>query len=655
MASSPPAPPESRARRLAPAALAFILVAASLALLHGYVLRWPFVSDDYVFLAGIQKGSLRNLYGAFEVVQNYFRPVGRELYFLALSRVAGFDPLVFHLFNFGVLLAVMGLVLAVCWQLAGPRVAVLACATYALLYTHRVLMGWVSCAQDLLAAAFGLGAVWFHVRGRGRLAAASFFIALLSKESVAALPLVLAAWGAWQASGRMGAREAAVTGLRRTLPLWVAAATWALVVVAVRAWRGAWMPGESAPVADVSLQIGSFWEGFRSAVLTYLGLDQPWASLRDAIGRAHIPWLAMVSSAGCGALAFLYPSKGASGEQGPGESRPGAWRLGLLWATLGAAPAALAGHHFSAYYASFAAVGFALILGELLARAPLPLATALLAVGAAASTVANEVDRFRVSLAAPDPPGVSFVTAARLTREVRFVNALHDALALSPPPRGAIVYLSNTPHLSSLATAGDRAPKVWFNDRALEVSYITQYSPGLEPRPRVFLRFDPDRWSFARLPEALVDAIVEGEDHLARHEPQQARAALEQALGLARRGVYDLERVELLNSLGVASWQSGDSAAARRAWLDALELAPRHSGALLNLTAMEAGAGRFAAARALVLRDLASHPDDPQAMFYLYRLERALGEPDAAQRVWERLAATHPRFADSLVKSGAVF
>ena len=70
---------------------------------------------------------------------------------------------------------------------------------------------------------------------------------------------------------------------------------------------------------------------------------------------------------------------------------------------------------------------------------------------------------------------------------------------------------------------------------------------------------------------------------------------------------------------------------------------------------MEAGAGRFAAARALVLRDLASHPDDPQAMFYLYRLERALGEPDAAQRVWERLAATHPRFADSLVKSGAVF
>ena len=33
----------------------------------------------------------------------------------------------------------------------------------------------------------------------------------------------------------------------------------------------------------------------------------------------------------------------------------------------------------------------------------------------------------------------------------------------------------------------------------------------------------------------------------------------------------------------------------------------------------------------------------------------ANAEPDAAQRVWERLAATHPRFADSLVKSGAVF
>ena len=100
----------------------FLLLPTALLLaLHGYVLRFPFISDDYVFICGTWAGSLRNLFGAFHTVQNYFRPLGRELYFGALSLVAGNHPLAFHLINFAVLLATVALVMALGTRLAGPR------------------------------------------------------------------------------------------------------------------------------------------------------------------------------------------------------------------------------------------------------------------------------------------------------------------------------------------------------------------------------------------------------------------------------------------------------------------------------------------------------------------------------------------------------
>ena len=100
----------------------------------------------------------------------------RELYFFTLSRLFGPHPLLFHLFNAFVLLLTVGMVFALARRLAGGRAAALAAGVYAVLYAHRIQMAWVSCSQDLIASALGVGAALLYVRGR-RVASAFVFFA----------------------------------------------------------------------------------------------------------------------------------------------------------------------------------------------------------------------------------------------------------------------------------------------------------------------------------------------------------------------------------------------------------------------------------------------------------------------------------------------
>jgi hypothetical protein len=206
------------------AGIVLALVAGVLLALNADVLRWPFISDDFIFMLLTRTRGARELFGAFDVVQNYFRPVGRELYFFVLSRLAGTNAGAFHAVNFCILLATHVLLLRLVWQLAGARAAVLAVAVYALQYLHRVQMAWVSCSQDLLATLCGVAAVLAHRRARPLAAGAWCFVGLLAKESIAPLALVIAAWEAWSlrpgTSPRLRARQA----LRRSAPLWIGTA-----------------------------------------------------------------------------------------------------------------------------------------------------------------------------------------------------------------------------------------------------------------------------------------------------------------------------------------------------------------------------------------------------------------------------------------------
>src|SRR5690348_4670874 len=76
-------------------ALAAAMLASLLLVLHGRYLLWPFVSDDIVFVdASRQPGQL---FSTFHQYSNYFRPVGRELYFFAGHLLAGHHPLPYHM------------------------------------------------------------------------------------------------------------------------------------------------------------------------------------------------------------------------------------------------------------------------------------------------------------------------------------------------------------------------------------------------------------------------------------------------------------------------------------------------------------------------------------------------------------------------------
>src|SRR5262249_41922386 len=187
------------------------------------------------------------------------------------------------------------------------------------------------------------------------------------KESIAALPLVLLLWEAWQSAWRTPPGARLIAAAKKTLPSWAAIVVWAVVVIAVRSMRHAWLQaGGALPVAAAGIQPASLWLGLRPALLTYVDLDQPLSYLGEAASKVAIPVLAITLAV---AAVFLTRWTPRAEEKGRAS---GAWKLGLLWAVIGALPVALVGHHFSAYYVCFSAVGAAFLARLLLARPPSP-------------------------------------------------------------------------------------------------------------------------------------------------------------------------------------------------------------------------------------------------------------------------------------------
>jgi hypothetical protein len=283
--------PGARLRAIRPWALAAGLFGGLLLVLHGRFLLWPFISDDFVFLDASRR--LDQLFSPFDVYKNYFRPVGRELYFYVGYKLAGYHPLPYHVFNFLVLLAVVLLVVGLGWRLAGPRAGFLAGASYALLYSHRLALAWVSCSQDLLAALFAMLSVHALLSGHRWRSGIAQLLAMLCKESVAAYPLVVALWKTFDAPQGTPWRLRAAAGARASAPLWAATAAWAAIVLTVRTLWHVWAKGEGTTLADVSLSAGSLWEGMRSALLSYVALEQPWGAMVRAFIAPHLPWVTL--------------------------------------------------------------------------------------------------------------------------------------------------------------------------------------------------------------------------------------------------------------------------------------------------------------------------------------------------------------------------
>jgi tetratricopeptide (TPR) repeat protein len=616
-ASRPPAGPGERLRLAA----AFVLVAGLLLSLHRPIWGTPFLLDDFTFYDDARNATPASVFLGSPTASNYYRPLGREIYF-ALGRSAfGPRPDLFRVVNLAFLFATALGTMALAARWGGARAAVLAGAAYASLGFHRVTLGWVSGAQDLIAAAFGVLAAWLYFGRHARSAAATLFVGLFAKGSIAALPLVVTAF-----------ERSVRRPLRRTLALWIAAAAWALVVVGVRvAVRGAGGAGGAtagaASMQDVDLAPGSVLEGFRLAILSLGGLDQPWAELSGAWSRWRPPLLAFGVLALLVVVAWSVSARARKPAPALGERERDGLVLAALWTVLGAVPVAFVGHHFSAYYLTFAAVGFALGLGIALARAHPAVAAVALGALLTLHTVALGTRDYRIALSDPGPRGTPFVSAGRLETSARLLDAYRTALQSAVHERGTDVVLYRMTRELAIASGVDRAPRLWLGDSTLTLTPQSQFTFADDGRPRVFLRFDPDRGAFAVLPDSLALAMQRGETAMERGETAIAREWLGRALAYARPGEDDLERAELSNTYGVASAQLGDTLAARRAWETTLALQPLHLEARINLAMLEAQAGRLVAARERLLAILRVYPKDERARAALARVEQALRAP----------------------------
>lgn len=613
-----------RSRALVATSLA--LLAGALLWLHGAVLRYPFIADDYYFLWETRDGSAASLFGGLEHRPNYYRPLGREIYFRGVGSVFGEDPRAFHALGFVLLVGLVAGVGALGGRLSGPRAGVLAAAVYALFYPHRVSLGWVSCAQDLLSALLAVTAALAFSYGRRWLAAGAYFLALFAKESVAPLPVILLAiellpQGSGRAAAPRGGKPARrrlpdfVAALRRTGPLWIAACGWAVLVLLARALSGAWNTWHGGlAVADVRPGPESVWLGLSRGLETLLYVDQPLRDLLPALREHAPPWIAITLVATVAFLAARLP-------RAPLREPAGlAW--GGVWLAIGLLPVALVGHLFSAYYVSFAAVGFALLAGPLLARLKPMIAALVLAFAAFLNAGANATDLFRER---EDRPGVSQLSAARLDRAATYLEALRAVLDRRRPPRGTVVYLARMPNYVGFATAQDRALWVWTGDSTVHLTVIGNYRRGGGGPPARHLRYDEQAQRFVELPHAMVDQALAGEEALAAGRPADAKRSLLLALALARPGDNDADRVEFETGLGLACWRSGDPAGALEAWQRALKLDSKHHDSLMYRALAQTAMGDQVAARQTLERLLALYPEDPQARAELARIQVGSG------------------------------
>jgi len=300
--------------------VAWAAVVAATAVVYWPALAAGFVGDDFMILHRLR--SVSDAGDALRFFRDEFFGYYRPLAFMSHSfdwLVAGAAPRQFHLTNLVLHLANTSLVflIASAAGIAGerPRRRLIAGTIAALLFglhasNHEAVI-WMSARFDLLATFWALAAIWWIVRGsggqlarrsaerggggsslptgarsaevggpgspsgrvRGRdawMAGALFFPALLSKESVVALPIAAAAWAVFRL------RATTADAIRVTVP-WLAA----LVAYAVlRSVAG------GIPAAGGSGRLPKL-AAFAAVLTIVIALaDSRWLRIRDWL-RAH--------------------------------------------------------------------------------------------------------------------------------------------------------------------------------------------------------------------------------------------------------------------------------------------------------------------------------------------------------------------------------
>jgi len=434
-----------------PAAVAIILSLPCLSL--GY-----FFWDDFAFLTNLQADPA----AAFRYQQGsaFYRPLSQGVYFLALLPLGLKGAIVAHTLNLALLVACVCLLTSLVRSVAGRRAGMLAGLLLAGFSPAAGLVAWASGSQDLLAMLFFLAALRFHQAGRTGWAVAAGAAGLLSKETIAVAWPVLIFWDTL-----IGKKPA-----RLRTPL---LAYGGLVL----AW------GLLHPGIRLFFKTGFFvherpgYLGFRNLAVTTLNARRYLVTLFNvpATGRATPwPWDRALVGAGAAILSvvgFWFATRTGrdahlSSESGRAPSLA-LWRAALIGALLAIPMLVLPSfiiQRWVAYYACLPALGMAVFLGVLLARAPAGIVCAALIAYLALGTWSRGV----VDESGGMMTEQSFVAGSRAIRDLeRGFRTLRPTL-----PRGSEILVSvassKMVSIYGMLIQG-KAPRIWYGYPTLQI------------------------------------------------------------------------------------------------------------------------------------------------------------------------------------------
>jgi hypothetical protein len=557
---------------------------------HARSFAAPFFADDWLFLDQVRFRSLAKVLASPDPIGNYFRPLGRQVWFWLLARLGGESPFVFHAANLLCLVVAVVLLALLARRLAGPLAGVVAAGFLALHYAADVPVLWVSGSQELLSLALALGALVLHQRGRRFAAAALYLAALLAKEVVVLLPLVAVTLDSGDvAPGSWRARARRAWPLALALVAWLALAAWA---VARRGHPGAGLSLTAAgPIAAlvllVRVALGLEW---LAGALPFTHATDPGPGALLAIAAAGLAVLAMATPR---ASRAAKPARAAKRDRrarvaaagvlpAPPAAAPPRTALdpaagvfaGLAWAVAGALPVSAVANTWSAYYFLFALSGVGLALGCFLAlkRRGAGIAATIVVLAGLASSQARGLEEFATAPSAWS--GQSHVNRFYLERGMRVITrGLEDLRTAVPHPKaGTTFFFAGLPPFASFQVADGPLVRGAYRDSSLRGHYLSELTrERLERGPWVVFFYDMQSGRLvdrSKEPGVFVSSAL---GQMMNDRLDIADAALEAA---GTQGEDDLTRAYL--STWVA-WGRGDTARAI-GWLTKLKRQPGRGG-----------------------------------------------------------------------------
>jgi hypothetical protein len=452
-------------------ALAVIAALAGLLLLQfGYAIGVPFINDDFVFLDKTRTADFTSLWLPHDLAFHWYRPWSREFHYWALQRFFGPHETPFHVASFGLWVVVLLLYFALARRAAGARTATIATAGVAVLTAWGVPAVWIAGVQDLWMMLWALLALlWFSSGERG-LAAVSFVLALLSKETAAVVPALALAME------RVIAGRPWSMALRRTGPLWAIVVVWAALHPALggRLWHPLPPDPEAPARASVASVAGR-------TLLSLVNLDEPLApeSGWGAVVVRALP--TVVLAIGLAALGGWLTASRSMRRTGVSRASE-ATRFGIAWAVLGWLLLFMPALGWHAYHTLFGSLGAWLAIATVLARRT---AIAFAVVGALAI----------LHFAHADTPSRDWASEWYQRSAAAFLDGLESNLrTLHPslPPNSRLFFVKVPSNVGFLAGDGP-ALRVWYGEPTLSGGFYSSYRKRAADRPQgpdYFFRYD---------------------------------------------------------------------------------------------------------------------------------------------------------------------